>query len=140
MADRRDNPLAQWRLNALCPIASANKSEGGRTPKAWFGAPHESLMCFDGLWVPQWTSVRKIKEGLMAADLFGFLTTEPNAVVAHPPESDASHLSDREEIETWLSAPWEEASKLQRPLAYGRIVLLPPVEPMAAVERTALLF
>ncbi|TCU14752.1 hypothetical protein EV132_108122 [Rhizobium sullae] len=39
-------------------------------------------MFFDGFWVPQRQSVRKIKEGLVTADLFGLLTTEPNAIVA----------------------------------------------------------
>ncbi|PDS41157.1 DUF159 family protein [Rhizobium anhuiense] len=118
----------------------ASKPEGGRTPNAWFGAPDESLMFFAGLWVPQWTSVRKIKEGLVTVDLFGFLTTEPNAVVA-PIHQKAMPviLADQDEIEKWLSAPWEEASKLQRPLADDKIVLLPPVEPLIAVDRQPML-
>ncbi|MGR9195365.1 SOS response-associated peptidase [Rhizobium leguminosarum] len=113
----------------------ANKPEGGRTPNAWFCAPDEPLMFFAGLWVPQWTSVRKIKEGLVTADLFGFLTTEPNAVVA-PIHQKAMPviLADPAEIETWLSAPWEEASKLQRPLADGTIAVLPPVDALPTIE------
>ena len=37
-------------------------------------------------WVPQWTSVRKLKEGPVTADLYGFLTTDPNKEVGalHP--------------------------------------------------------
>ncbi|EJC76032.1 hypothetical protein Rleg10DRAFT_4674 [Rhizobium leguminosarum bv. trifolii WSM2012] len=104
----------------------ANKPEGGKTPNAWFGAPDESLMFFAGLWTPQWTCVRKIKEGMTTNDLFGFLTTEPNAVVAPIHRAMPVILSTEEEIETWLTAPWEDAGKLQRPLANNKIVLLPP--------------
>ncbi|ANL64816.1 hypothetical protein AMC82_CH01122 [Rhizobium phaseoli] len=113
----------------------ANKPDGGRTPNAWFGAPDESLMFFAGLWVPQWTCVRKIKEGLITTDLFGFLTTEPNAIVA-PVHQKAMPviLGSQEDIETWLSAPWEEASSLQRPLADDRVVLLPSAEPLTAAN------
>ncbi|WP_245503377.1 SOS response-associated peptidase family protein [Rhizobium leguminosarum] len=108
----------------------ASKPDGGRTPNAWFAAdPSCPLMFFAGIWVPQWQSVRKIKEGLITADLFGFLTTEPNGVVA-PIHQKAmpSILIDQDEIETWLNAPWEEASKLQRPLRDDQLILLPTSE------------
>jgi putative SOS response-associated peptidase YedK len=105
----------------------ASKPEGGRTPNAWFAAnPDCPLMFFAGFWVPQWQSVRKIKEGLITADLYGFLTTEPNAVVAPIHEKAMPViLANEDEIETWLTAPWEEARALQRPLANDRLVQLP---------------
>ena len=60
-------------------------STAGKAP-AWFAANDDRpLMVFAGIWT-NWTSVRKVKEGEINADLYGFLTTEPNAVVApiHP--------------------------------------------------------
>ena len=51
------------------------------------GLLHESrpLTFFAGLWT-RWTSVRKVKEGETTNDLYGFLTTAPNAEVKaiHP--------------------------------------------------------
>ena len=105
----------------------ANKVEGGRTPNAWFaGSVDEPLMFFAGLWVPQWRSVRKVKEGEITVDLYGFLTTEPNGIVApiHQKAMPAI-LRNQEEVETWLTAPWEEAKALQRPLPDNELVLLP---------------
>ncbi|NEI70935.1 SOS response-associated peptidase [Rhizobium lusitanum] len=102
----------------------ASKVEGGRTPNAWFSATaDEPLMFFAGIYVPQWTSVRKVKEGEITVDLFGFLTTKPNEVV-RPIHQNAmpAILRNQDEIETWLTAPWEEAASLQRPLPDSDLV------------------
>jgi putative SOS response-associated peptidase YedK len=49
--------------------------------------------------------------------LYGFLTTEPNSIVApiHPKAMPVI-LKDPNEFELWMTAPWSEAAKLQRPL------------------------
>ena len=54
----------------------------------------------------RWTSVRKVKEGETTNDLFGFLTTGPNAEVkALYPKAMPVILTTRVEAETWLTAP-----------------------------------
>jgi putative SOS response-associated peptidase YedK len=91
-----------------------NKAEGG---DIWFALDaSRPLAVFAGIWT-NWTSVRKVKEGETTNDLFGFLTTDPNNVVA-PIHLKAMPviLTEPDEIETWLTAPAEEALKLQRPL------------------------
>lgn len=105
----------------------ASKVEGGRTLNAWFARDEsEPLMFFAGLWVRDWQSVRKVKEGMITCDLFAFLTTEPNSVVGpiHPKAMPAI-LRDEEEVETWLAAPWSKAKTLQRPLPDTDLMLLP---------------
>lgn len=63
------------------PIAK-RKRRGGRTPNAWFARDESKpLMLFAGLHVPQWKSARKVKDGLTTDDLYGFLTTDANALV-----------------------------------------------------------
>ena len=66
-----------------------------------------------------------VKEGETTNDLFGFLTTEPNDVVA-PIHAKAMPviLTKPGEIETWLTAPAEEALKLQRPLPDGALKIV----------------
>jgi putative SOS response-associated peptidase YedK len=104
----------------VVPFTSFSENEvmpDGSRPPVWFafdgGRP---LAFFAGIWT-RWTSVRKVREGETTNDLFAFLTTEPNAVLApiHPKAMPVI-LMNAGEIETWLTAPAPEAMKLQRPL------------------------
>jgi putative SOS response-associated peptidase YedK len=92
----------------------------------WFALdPSMPLAFFAGIWT-SWTSVRKMKEGEVTADLFGFLTTTPNAEVA-PVHQKAMPviLTDPADCDAWLTAPADEALKLQRPLPDGSLVIVP---------------
>ena len=73
-------------------------------------------------WTAAWTSVRKVKEGETTNDLYAFLTTEPNAEVgAIHPKAMPVILTTPDEVEIWMTAPAEEALKLQRPLQDGAL-------------------
>jgi putative SOS response-associated peptidase YedK len=57
--------------------------------------------------------------------LFGFLTAEVNDVVgAVRPKAMPVILTSADDIETWMSAPAEEALKLQRPLEDGELMIV----------------
>jgi putative SOS response-associated peptidase YedK len=76
---------------------------------------------FAGLWT-RWTSVRKVKEGETTNDLFGFLTTEPNAEVrAIHPKAMPVILTTPTEVDMWLTSPAPDALSLQRPLPDGSL-------------------
>jgi putative SOS response-associated peptidase YedK len=66
-----------------------------------------------------------VRTGPETIDLFAFLTTEPNAEVsAVHPKAMPVILTQPEEVETWLTAPREDALKLQRPLPDGALVIV----------------
>lgn len=94
----------------------------GSRPPAWFALDDSRpLAFFPGIWTA-WTSVRKVKEGEVTCDLFAFLTCEPNAEVgAIHPKAMPVILTDPDDIETWMTAPPEEALKLHRPLPDGSL-------------------
>ena len=63
------------------PFPSFSEWDAAIKGPAWFafneGRP---LAFFAGIWT-NWTSVRKVKEGEVTADLYAFLTPEPTAQV-----------------------------------------------------------
>ena len=112
----------------LVPFNAFSENEAlpdGRHPPVWFAlGENRPLVCFAGIWT-RWTSVRKLKEGEVTTDLFGFLTTEPNAEVGpiHPKAMPVI-LTTPEECDVWLNAPVAEALALQRPLADGLLSIV----------------
>ena len=104
----------------VVPFTSFSENEAmpdGKRPPIWFALDDSRpLGCFAGIWT-RWTSVRKVREGETTNDVFGFLTTEPNALVGrYHSKAMPVILRTPEEIETWKTAPVVEALTLQRPL------------------------
>lgn len=108
----------------LVPFTSfAEPNDANRSENVWFaGGEDRPVMFFAGIWT-NWTSVRKIKEGMVTCDLFAFLTTEPNTEVGQV-HSKAMPviLASEDDRELWLSdRPWSEVAHLQRPLPDGSL-------------------
>jgi putative SOS response-associated peptidase YedK len=90
-----------------------------KTP-IWFALGDDRpLFAFAGLWTP-WRGVRGPKSAPVEGEheLFGFLTTDANAIVAPIHEKAMPViLTTPGEVDLWLEAETIEAIALQRPLA-----------------------
>ena len=113
-----------------CLVPFTSFSEPGRDAEGkyrpvWFKLDRpdeEPLAFFAGIHLQGWQGVRKIKTGWETADLFAFLTTEPSEPVksVHPKAMPVI-LTEPDEIEMWMNAPWDLAQQLQRPTPGGML-------------------
>lgn len=127
----RNTASPHWRRwlgpvhRCLVPVTSFAEPLGLGRGNQWFAAADGGPMFFAGVEVRDWKSVRKVKDGETTDDLFAFLTTAPNEEVGKVhPKAMPVILTQPEEWERWLSAPWEMAGTLQRPLPDGALRLV----------------
>ena len=108
------------------PSPNDKDPETGVQRNVWFALDEsQPLFFFAGLWT-SWHGVRRVKDGPGDFELFGFLTTKPNALIAPIHEKAMPViLTTHGETETWLVAPWSEAKGLQRPLTDDQLIIVP---------------
>jgi putative SOS response-associated peptidase YedK len=105
MTNIRNTKLPHWRrwlcLEHRCavPVTSFAEPEGKGGPPIWFALDEtRPLAWFAGVWMPQWTSIRKVKEGPTTNDLFAFLTCDP---------SESVQTYHREAMPVFMTTPRE---------------------------------
>ncbi|RGP35706.1 SOS response-associated peptidase [Pseudotabrizicola alkalilacus] len=99
-----------------------NRPSPGEGKPVWFALGTDQPLAFFAGIRTDWTSVRKLKEGEVTVDAFGFLTCAPNREVERiHPKAMPVILVRPEEWRTWLTAPIKQALHLQRPLPDGEL-------------------
>jgi putative SOS response-associated peptidase YedK len=93
----------------LVPVTSFSEyglapGEDGKKPLHWFDVPSRPIFAFAGIWRPT-----------ERGNAYGFLTTEPNAIVApiHPKAMPVM-LHDGD-YDRWLTSDWTDARELVAP-------------------------
>jgi len=114
-------------VESRCVVPATSFSEpdqaSGSKELNWFAlSADRPLFFFAGVWTPQWTSCRKVKDGVTCDDLYAFLTTDANdEVKAVHPKAMPVILRTPQEVETWLTASTEDALQMQKPLPNGTL-------------------
>ncbi|MEO5613674.1 MAG: SOS response-associated peptidase family protein [Cypionkella sp.] len=110
----------------LVPFTSFAEPDSRSGPNkgkpVWFALGTDRPLAFFAGIRTEWTSTRKLKEGEVTVDAFGFLTCEPNREVERiHPKAMPVILLRPEECRLWLTAPIEQARHLQRALPDGEL-------------------
>jgi putative SOS response-associated peptidase YedK len=101
------------------------RAQAPRNHLVWFALGEDRPLAFFAGVRTEWTSVRKVKEGAVTAELFAFLTCAPNREVgAVHPRAMPVILTRSDEWRRWLTAPTPEALSLQRPLPDGALEIV----------------
>ena len=131
----RNVASAHWRrwlgVEHRCLVPFTSFAEIDMRPGAprgspvWFALGKDRPLAFFAGIRTEWTSVRKLKEGEITTDLFGFLTCQANADVGpvHPKAMPVV-LTNPRDWRRWLTADTAEVLQMQRPLPDGTLTIV----------------
>lgn len=119
------NWLHKPEQRCLVPVTRFSEYEGpkGAKRKRWFAVGEdEPLFALAGIWRPWHGERRKVEDDYL---LFSFLTCPPNDVVKPIHEMAMPVLlSESDDFDMWLTAPWDIAQAVVRPYPAEQTVLL----------------